>query len=159
MGIRTLLHSSMCAFAGDEDDSLHTELETERDGSLAGNLRHWSRYVTHPKNRTSDHTLHNAYLLLWSTVMHFSSASRMTSALRYRWLTNCVKNHKVSSDHLKPSLLVVIDSSPDPFSPPHIPSFGVFMMMMMRESAFLTPRLRISRAIVFYTEASASFLN
>lgn len=27
-------------FAGDEDDSVHTELETERDGSLAGNLRH-----------------------------------------------------------------------------------------------------------------------
>lgn len=27
-------------FAGDEDDSVHAELETKRDGSLAGNMRH-----------------------------------------------------------------------------------------------------------------------
>ena len=35
----------MCAFAGDEDDSVDTELEKERDGSMAGNLCHRSRYV------------------------------------------------------------------------------------------------------------------
>lgn len=40
-------HFLHACFAGDEDDSVHSELEEERDGSLAGNLRHWSRYV-HP---------------------------------------------------------------------------------------------------------------
>lgn len=34
-------HCVLCVCsAGDEDDSVHTELEKERDGSLAGNLRH-----------------------------------------------------------------------------------------------------------------------
>lgn len=33
--------------AGDEDDTVHSELEEERDGSLAGYLRHWSWYVLH----------------------------------------------------------------------------------------------------------------
>lgn len=41
-------HKSSClfyVFAGDENDTVHFELEEERDGSLASNLRHWSRYV------------------------------------------------------------------------------------------------------------------
>lgn len=33
-------HFLHACFAGDEDDSVHSELEEERDGSLAGNLRH-----------------------------------------------------------------------------------------------------------------------
>lgn len=32
--------SGIVCFAGDEDDSVYSELEEERDGSLAGNLRH-----------------------------------------------------------------------------------------------------------------------
>lgn len=31
---------NVVCFAGDEDDSVHTELETERDGPLAGDLCH-----------------------------------------------------------------------------------------------------------------------
>lgn len=37
---------NVVCFAGDEDDSVHAELETERDGPLAGYLCHGSRYVT-----------------------------------------------------------------------------------------------------------------
>lgn len=36
----TLFLLFLCVFAGDENDAVHFELEKERDGPLAGNMRH-----------------------------------------------------------------------------------------------------------------------